>query len=368
MTVRRLQIASSSLAYPSETMADQRLTTDAFDRLVGLAYEAGADPECWPQFLAAYADVLGDRTASLIHQDLANQAGELAITYRSHPEWERSYAETYAALNPWTSRGNPEMQTGSVLVSHSVISDRELKETEFYRGFLQEQDILYSLAAVIERSHHTATFIAVQRSEKRGAFGDTEVRFVTRLMPHMRRAVELHRRLGSARVVGEALVDVAERLRHGVLLVDRRNAVVYANAAASRLGRTNVERVLAVAERGDGVVTSTDDKPLVVRVVALRGPRDLFGVSGAERAIFIVAPGQRPLPTAKMLGELYGLTPAEAKVVLALARGATLREIASENGTSDATVRTQLKCALEKTRTRRQAELVALVQALAPPL
>jgi DNA-binding CsgD family transcriptional regulator len=260
------------------------------------------------------------------------------------------------------------MQTGSVLVSHSVISDRELKRSAFHRGFLEQQDILYSLAAVIERTRDVTTFLAVQRSEGRGAFGDEEVRFVTPLMPHLRRAMELHRRLGSTRVIGEALADVAERLPHAVILVDRRNAVSFANAAASRLSRRTIERVLAVAERGDGVVTRADAQPLLVRVVPVRGPRDLFGVSGSARAIFVTTPEQRRLPTAKTLREIYGITPAEARVVLALARGATLREIASELGTSVATVRTQVKSALEKTRTRRQAELVALVHSLAPPL
>lgn len=349
-------------------MAQRGLSAEAFDRLVGLAYEAGADPACWPTFLATYTDALGDRTASLIHHDFASRTGELTIGHRVEPEWERAYAETYAAMNPWTSYGRAEMRAGSVLVSHMVLSDRELKRTPFYRGFLQQQDILYSLAAVIERSRDATTFIAVQRSEKRGAFGSAEVRFATKLMPHLRRALEVHRRLGARRVLGEALVDVAERLRHGVLLVDRESTVLFANAAAGRLGRAVIERVLAVAERGDGVAFGSDDTPLVVRVVPLKGSRDLLGVSGAARAIFVVTPGQRPLPTAKMLGQIFGITPAEAKVVLALARGATLREIAHQNGTSVATVRTQLKSALEKTRTRRQAELVALVHSLAPPL
>jgi DNA-binding CsgD family transcriptional regulator len=349
-------------------VSTRRLGVEDFGRLTGLAYEAGADPTCWPAFLAAYAETLGDRTASLSHHDLASGTGELTVGYRTEPEWERSYAENYAALNPWTSRGAAQMQTGSVLVSHSVISDRELKRTSFHRGFLEEQDVLYSLAAVIERTRDTTTFLSVQRSEKRGAFGDAEIRFVTPLMPHLHRAIELHRRVGSVRVLGEALVDVAERLRYGVFLVDHRNAVLFANAAATRLGRPTIQRVLAIAECGDGVVTDADARSLVVRVAPLRGPRDLLGVPGAARVIFVVAPGQSRLPTATALRDIYAITPAEARVVLALARGATLREIADELGTSVATVRTQVKSSLEKTGTRRQAELVALVHSLAPPL
>ena len=85
------------------------LTDEAFQRLVDLAYEAGADAEHWPTFLAEYTELLGDRTASLSYHDLASHTGELTLGYRTEPEWERSYVETYAAENPWTSRGAAQM-------------------------------------------------------------------------------------------------------------------------------------------------------------------------------------------------------------------------------------------------------------------
>jgi hypothetical protein len=110
------------------------LTEETFHQLVNLAYEAGAEAEHWPTFLAEYTEALGDRTASLSYQDLGKSAGAMALGFRTDPAWERSYAETYCALNPWTSRGAAQMQTGSVLVGHSVISDAELKRSAFYTG------------------------------------------------------------------------------------------------------------------------------------------------------------------------------------------------------------------------------------------
>jgi DNA-binding CsgD family transcriptional regulator len=344
------------------------LTEETFNRFVDLAYEAGAEAEHWPTFLAEFAEALGDRTGSLSHHDLAKHQGGMAFGFRTDPAWERSYAETYAPLNPWTSRGADQMQTGSVLMSHSVISDRELKRSEFFHGFLREQDVLYSLAAVIERSEGSVTFMTVQRSERRGAFGDAEIDFVTPLMPHLRRAFELHRRLGAARVRSEAFADVAERMHGAVFFVDRRGAVVFANAAATRLGRLLTERVLAVSEQGDGVVRRADGFPLFVRVVPLRAPGTMLGAAPAVRAIFVVDPAQRRLPTADVLREMYGLTAAEATAALALARGATLREIAVELRRGIETVRVHVKRAFEKTGARRQSELVALVRSLAPPV
>ena len=62
-----------------------------------------------------------------------------------------------------------------------------------------------------------------------------------------------------------------------------------------------------------------------------------------------------------MICRYLGLTPAEGRVVLALARGLSLAEIAREGSVSLNTVRTHVKRGLAKARVRRQADLVRLV-------
>jgi DNA-binding CsgD family transcriptional regulator len=62
-----------------------------------------------------------------------------------------------------------------------------------------------------------------------------------------------------------------------------------------------------------------------------------------------------------LIGTLYGLTPAEAALASALAGGTTLAEFAEARGCSEETARTHLKRVLDKTQTRRQAELVRVL-------
>ena len=58
---------------------------------------------------------------------------------------------------------------------------------------------------------------------------------------------------------------------------------------------------------------------------------------------------------------LFGLTPAEAGLVLAVASAHSLEEAARHAGISLNTAKTQLQSAFEKTGTGRQAELVKLI-------
>ena len=66
------------------------------------------------------------------------------------------------------------------------------------------------------------------------------------------------------------------------------------------------------------------------------------------------------------LVDLYGLTPSEARLLAQLLQGRTLRESALALRISWESSRTYMKRILAKTRTRRQAELLALAVRLGP--
>lgn len=81
-------------------------------------------------------------------------------------------------------------------------------------------------------------------------------------------------------------------------------------------------------------------------------------------AVLVAAPGTLPPARGETLADMFGLTPAEARVTAKLAGGASLKEIAAEFGLSHETVRTQIKSVFCKTDTHRQTDLVALIFSL----
>ena len=80
-----------------------------------------------------------------------------------------------------------------------------------------------------------------------------------------------------------------------------------------------------------------------------------------EAAVWILAPQAPRLPDPRILGVLFGLSRAEARLALGLLAGQTPQECAREAGVGVATVRSQLHSMFAKTGARRQAELVALL-------
>jgi DNA-binding CsgD family transcriptional regulator len=77
--------------------------------------------------------------------------------------------------------------------------------------------------------------------------------------------------------------------------------------------------------------------------------------------IFLRRLGRSKAISPVAVSRLFNFTTAEAKVIAALCRGLSVAEYATANDLSRHTVRNQVKAALSKSGTRRQAELVRIV-------
>jgi len=73
-----------------------------------------------------------------------------------------------------------------------------------------------------------------------------------------------------------------------------------------------------------------------------------------------------PKPSITALRRAFGLTAAEARLAAQLGVGRSLQQIAHAQKVTIDTTRAHLRTVLAKTRTHRQAELVALVNRLMP--
>jgi DNA-binding CsgD family transcriptional regulator len=85
-------------------------------------------------------------------------------------------------------------------------------------------------------------------------------------------------------------------------------------------------------------------------------------VDHAAVAVLITDP-ERNVPAAseERLAQQFGLTPAEARVAVALLAGKTVETAAGELGIATTTLRTHVRSLLQKTGTGRQAELLGVL-------
>lgn len=178
----------------------------------------------------------------------------------------------------------------------------------------------------------------------------------------------------------------------GIVLLDQQGTVWLANRAAHRMasnvrgmmldgrltlgyGReasefhTVFSNVLAAARRGE-------DRVECLPLARNDGSRDLLCMvgsliddaleetEGAAIMLIMSDPATRPPLMPSMLESLFGLTPTEAQIASAFADGLRTDEIATRFEISPTTVAFHKRNLFDKTQTRRQADLIALLLAL----
>ena len=198
------------------------------------------------------------------------------------------------------------------------------------------------------------------------------------LAPFLPHVARLHRQLMNS----SALSSILDHLVLGVILLDDRGRVTYANRSSAELfgvepglsdpgrSRTRDLRTEALyrtvqregAEDLNLYRHPMDGRPLQVMVAPLAWPNPLGGEArNFARAIFIGDPKLRSGDPIQNLGVAYGFTKSETKLAWLLAGDMTLAEAAAQLGITQNTARTVLKRILAKTGTRRQASLVRLL-------
>ena len=171
-----------------------------------------------------------------------------------------------------------------------------------------------------------------------------------------------------ANPAGQQLIQRGDGLRlvHGRLHAstsqDTRLLTVAVGSVADRSSEAIVPvRSAAAVPNPVLAVASEADAPMYRIVVASLGSAGIASAA-AEAVLFVDTPHQTDAATeAQVFQHAFHLTRAEARLAAHLLSGASLTEAADKLGVAHNTVRSQLRAIFEKTRARRQADLVRLL-------
>jgi DNA-binding CsgD family transcriptional regulator/PAS domain-containing protein len=293
----------------------------------------------------------------------------------------------YHAKDVWIARA---LDRGILrpVVGQELISTQELVRTEFYNDFCRRLGVHHLVGGQMPLEKELVATIGIQRPRSSPEFEDGDKRLCGLLLPHLGRAVQLYRHIKVIHRANRAAWDALDSLRVGVLLVDSRGKVLFANAIADRVLRAGrglvvrnsrlhaqdsrqdpaVQQAIAdaqLAAAGRSLQAGTvlpirraDRQPLSLLICP--APRNLADVFARDcgAVIFVTDPvDQRPLPEA-LLARYYGLTPAEARLLEALVAGARLQDYAELAGITFHTARNHLRRVFAKTDFHRQSDLV----------
>lgn len=113
------------------------------------------------------------------------------------------------------------------------------------------------------------------------------------------------------------------------------------------------------------VVTRSQRRPVVIDAIVQGWESESDAVSPDTGALLVLTDlNEIPRISQSSVSEIFGLTPAQARLASLLLEGKSLEEIALNLNISAGTARNHLKAVFLRTGTRRQAELVSLLSRL----
>jgi PAS domain-containing protein len=206
--------------------------------LIDAIYDASLDTTRWP------------RVIDLLNQMFDGIGGVFQQRERSSTEVgfieiggmddavRAAYEQYYRSRSVWMPAAFAS--ASELAIGHELAPDKRLFEcSEFCNDWLRPSGAYDAIGGVIQRSSGSLTVVTVLRAERAGLATDNHKRLFERLMPHVRRSIDIHRRLAGVRLQRDGMLQALDALRIGVVLTDRRGQVTFANRVAEdvlRLG------------------------------------------------------------------------------------------------------------------------------------
>lgn len=360
-------------------------------QLIGKAYDAALDESKWPSFLEAFATAAGGSSAILRSNDMLSRSASFNASVGYDHAWQAAYCDHFVKLDFYDNVMN-QYAPGTIISSSQHVDQKELRKSEYYNDYLCPQDKVYSIGVFLLKDDSHSLVLGTQRGKRADAFGAEELRLMNILVPHVTRAVQVHRKVHAVTAEKEQAQGTLDQMRIGVILTNRFGTPLYLNRAAELLMTQDVglgifHKKLAVhspsetvqllqlifdasqgqngvAIGGDMRITMPNRIDFLHCVVTPVSPEISFMMNIAIGtdcvAVFLSRPGGLQL-SPKRLVTLYKITPAEARLAARLAALRTVEEAAEDLGISVSTARTQLKTVFGKTGTRSQSELLMLL-------
>lgn len=367
------------------------------DELIDGIYAAAGDGALWPAALDSLGRHFGAQSTSLLMVDHDRPQAEFTVIcgLLADPALLQPYQDYYGRIDPLPAvfLARP---AGEVIASSMVWSERESSRFEFYTDYFAKSGLSDSLGATLIRDDARSAVISLLRERGTDPFSAADIAAFERVMPHLRRALQLHRQFSSTERARAGLDAVVDRLEAGVLLCDAAGRVWHRNAAAERImargdglslagdGRIataspavdrQLEALLGSIGAGDaacsgGTLHAPRGGPGTPPYALLVSPMPLSaGIAGgaARGAMVVIQDPLRPRPETAQAAARFHLTPSETRLLASLLAGEAPGAYGARAGISTNTIKFHLRGLFTKMGAHSQADLVRIALAPAGP-
>lgn len=278
-----------------------------------------------------------------------------------------------------------------VVTLDEIIDHDTYLKGEFFKQYVEPRQVRYVLAVDILGEQGREFRLRFTRPAEAEDFSASDKALMQALIPHFKRALNLHTRLGQMQTEMELYADVMSSMLVGSVILDAAGTVLRINSVAQAIlaerdGLSLVQNTLSARYRNENrelrrmirqTLEISPGEPTIAEALSIPRPSGRAALSllirpiplsesadGANRPstiVFIRDPERSLHPSFELVQQLFHFTPAEARLALLLTDGLTLDEAAEEMAIRKNTARAHLRSIFSKAGVKRQITLVRLL-------
>ena len=264
-------------------------------------------------------------------------------------------------LSPGFNKFNVLARSTDSVATLVGATDGDLERAPIYSHLYADLDVADELRAVFNIGSTCWGIAVLVRAAADGPFPDHEVDAIRSLSPIIARAM----RASTSRLEQAASTPAA------MIVVDRYNIAsqmtVHASDLLDDLRTAGVNEIGLPAVVGAAVTRARSSRSSTQLITRMRGRSGRWlrvtaaPMTSDDGSVAVILEPARASDLAPILLESMGLTPREIDIVMLLARGLAVKQIATEIGLSAHTVRDHVKSIYDKVGVSSRGELVAQI-------
>lgn len=366
---------------------------------IELIYGASTCPAQWTSVLDFLEEYLSLMCCQLTM--VSNQTNlDRYFSSKNNPEFAfEAYRDHFINVDPFVipALSSPD---SVIYTREELVPTEQWLKTEYYNDFANPSDVTDGMFVVFGREGNEYCSLSTWRDQHLSEFSKHDVKKLEPLVPHLRRSVEISRKLNTLRAERDATADGLDTLTCGAVFFDSRGQIIAMNRAAQDLVAANdgllidreglrcrsltandtMWRLIGEATKTNlgneasaagnfAVPRFSGKRPLTGLVAPLphrSNAGELYDVR-VTAVLILTDPELQPASPADVFHRFYKLTPREIQLAEIIATGIPLDQAADVLGIATTTARVHLRTIFAKLGVNSQSQLIRLFYASALP-
>lgn len=375
--------------------------TEQKHKIIGMIYDAILNHK-WDQVLAEIVKYTNSHSGILTILDQLEPMSNLTYTHNLPQELVKIYQDEEIRVLDMEIHQPKLKQAGGV--GHAVTMDwspyasmLNTKENILYEKCIRPSGVIFATAMLIEERKYRWGLLGVHRTQEMQVYGKEECKKLENLVVHLRRALQIYRYFNTVQQKYYDFHQILNNLKIGVILVDVKGRLVYANLVAKNIlesyssllwvdrfaqlktkeyfqGQLNqyISSIFFASEDSEDfggvlVLYEQPDQPLLKLSITPLSHTSIFNTNDEDNdraMIFINTMQQQYRLSISYLSQTYNLTKREIAICESFVNGRGLEKIAEELSITLSSLRTYFKYIYEKTGCNSQIELMYLLMSI----